>query len=340
MNGVNFPVNMSFLQIQHLNKQFLQKTILSDIHFQIAKGQFFSLLGPSGCGKTTLLRLIAGLELADSGSIILNEKEITTQTPQVRDCGIVFQNYALFPHLTVYENIAFGLKLLKNNSIQIKTKIESILEKMGLSKVIHKNVSLLSGGEQQRVSLARVIVTEPELILFDEPLSNLDYALRLEARNELKRLQHELGITSVYVTHDQSEALALSDEIAVMNQGKIVQIGKPEALYFQPTSIFAARFIGHYNLFDEKQAAQLFQYSLQKGEVLAILPEHLRMEKAEKDTNIQVKERLFTGIFIEYILDFQGFEIKVMNPFGQYEAFEIGEKVSLSSTKNLVIPNP
>lgn len=320
---------MSFLAIHHLNKQFLNKNVLSDIHFQIEKGMFFSLLGPSGCGKTTLLRLIAGLEFADTGSIMLNGKEITQLPPQNRNCGIVFQNYALFPHLTVYENIAFGLKLLKNKPLEIKTKIESVLEKMGLSKVMHKNVSLLSGGEQQRVSLARVIVTEPELILFDEPLSNLDYALRLEARNELKRLQNELGITSVYVTHDQSEALSLSDQIAVMNQGKIVQIGSPESLYFAPESLFAATFIGHYNLFDEKQAAQIFQSKLQAGETLAILPEHLDMEKTDKDSDILVKEILFTGILVEYILDYQGLEIKIMTHFQQHTNIQKGDKVRL-----------
>lgn len=320
---------MSFLAIHHLNKQFLSKNVLSDIHFQIEKGIFFSLLGPSGCGKTTLLRLIAGLEFADTGSIVLNGKEITQLPPQNRNCGIVFQNYALFPHLTVYENVAFGLKLLKKKPVEIKTKIESVLEKMGLAKVIHKNVSLLSGGEQQRVSLARVIVTEPELILFDEPLSNLDYALRLEARNELKRLQHELGTTSVYVTHDQSEALSLSDQIAVMNQGKIVQIGSPENVYFAPESLFAANFIGHYNLFDEKQAAQIFQFKLKAGETLAILPEHLDMEKTDKDSDILVKEILFTGILVEYILDYQGVEIKIMRNFQQEKKFQKGDKVNL-----------
>lgn len=324
---------MSFLAINHINKQFQDKKVLSDIHFQLEKGKFFSLLGPSGCGKTTLLRVIAGLEYADTGSIVLNGKDITQLSTQLRGCGIVFQNYALFPHLTVYENVAFGLKMLKKNTIEIKQKVEAILAKMRLSHSIHKNVSLLSGGEQQRVSLARVIVTEPELILFDEPLSNLDYTLRLEARIELKRLQHEMGITCVYVTHDQSEALALSDEIAVMNQGRIEQIGKPETLYFEPSTKFAADFIGHYNFFDEKTAYQLFQQKLNKEEVLAILPEHIHLQKTSSDTAIYVKDVLFTGMFVEYILDFQGLIIKVMTAFQQGIAFQMGEKVELVVAK-------
>lgn len=328
---------MSFLAINHINKRFLDKTVLSDISLNIEKGKFFSLLGPSGCGKTTLLRVIAGLEFAEKGSIVLAGKDITDLPPQVRNCGIVFQNYALFPHLSVYDNIAYGLKLMKQGSAEIKTKVESVLAKMGLSHVSHKNVSLLSGGEQQRVSLARVIVTEPELILFDEPLSNLDYTLRLEARIEIKRLQNEIGITSVYVTHDQSEALALSDEIALMNQGKIEQIGTPHDIYFNPTTRFAANFIGHYNMFDSIQATELFQQNISATQSLAILPEHILLQKSNS-SEVYIKDALFTGMYIEYILDYKGSDIKVLHPFQLDTQFEIGEKVSLSASRTVSIP--
>ncbi|MEO6694928.1 MAG: ABC transporter ATP-binding protein, partial [Ignavibacteria bacterium] len=223
---------MKNLSIKNISKDFGSNKVLTDINIEVNNGEFFSIVGPSGCGKTTLLRIIAGLESASAGKIIINEKDYTKIPPQKRNVGIVFQNYALFPNMTVYENIAYGLEIKKLDKNSIKQKINSVLEKVQLSHKTHNNVTTLSGGEQQRVSLARVIVTEPDLILFDEPLSNLDYSLRLETRNELKRLQKVVGITSVYVTHDQTEALALSDRVAVLNKGVLQQTGNPHDIYF------------------------------------------------------------------------------------------------------------
>ncbi|MBK9331063.1 MAG: ABC transporter ATP-binding protein [Ignavibacteria bacterium] len=223
---------MANLRIENLTKKFDDHVVLSDINFNIGQGEFFSIVGPSGCGKTTLLRIIAGLEFPDSGKIIINGKDITSLPPQKRRIGIVFQNYALFPNMSVYDNIAYGLRIQKTDKTVLDSKINSVLEIVSLTHKIHNSVTSLSGGEQQRVSLARVIVTEPELILFDEPLSNLDYALRIETRNELKRLQRDVGITSVYVTHDQTEALALSDRVAVLNKGVVQQTGSPDDVYY------------------------------------------------------------------------------------------------------------
>ena len=210
---------MSILTLKNISKSFSTTKVLDDISLVLKQGEFFSVVGPSGCGKTTLLRIIAGLEFPTSGEILIDGVNSTNLTPQKRNIGIVFQNYALFPNMTVFENVAYGLEVKKLSKDMIREKVSSVLEIVRMSDKADKSVTTLSGGEQQRVSLARVIVTEPALLLFDEPLSNLDYALRLETRNEIKRLQREIGITSVYVTHDQSEALALSDRIAVLNMG-------------------------------------------------------------------------------------------------------------------------
>ena len=233
---------MSFLSISHVSKSFDNSLILDDINLSVAKGKFLSLVGPSGCGKTTLLRIISGIETADKGTIELNNNDITKLTPQKRNLGIVFQNYALFPNMDVYDNIAFGPRVKRIDEKVIAKKINEILEKISLTSKIKAKVSSLSGGEQQRISLARVLVNEPDLILFDEPLSNLDHFIRIDTRNEIKRLQSELNITSVYVTHDQSEALSISDQIAVMNKGKILQVGTPSEIYYSPDNLFFCRF--------------------------------------------------------------------------------------------------
>ena len=231
------------LIVKDISKKFSEQTVLESINLEIKQGEFFSLLGPSGCGKTTLLRIISGLEHATSGKIILEGNDVTDLSPQQRKVGIVFQNYALFPNMNVFKNVAYGLEIKKENKEEIKRKVDEVLKKVNLSHKAEASVSELSGGEQQRASLARVIVNQPSLILFDEPLSNLDYALRLEARSEIKRLQREAGITSVYVTHDQGEALALSDRIAVMNKGVIQQVGTPQELYNKPVNSFVAAFV-------------------------------------------------------------------------------------------------
>ncbi len=205
---------MSSLTLYNLSKSFGTLQALAPIEMEIHEGEFFSLLGPSGCGKTTLLRMIAGLEPPSSGTIVIDGTDITSFPPQKRNVGIVFQNYALFPHMSVFENVAYGLEVKKIPQNEIRAKVLHILEKVHLSEKTDIPVPSLSGGEQQRVAVARAVVVEPGVPLFDEPLSNLDYALRLETRAEIKRLQREVGITTIYVTHDQGEALALSDRIA------------------------------------------------------------------------------------------------------------------------------
>ena len=321
---------MAYLEIKGVNKTFNGRKVLTGINLAIEKGDFLSLLGQSGCGKTTLLRIIAGLEHADSGRIILDGKDITDLSAQERNIGMVFQNYALFPHMNVFENIAYGLKIKKTDASSIRRKVESVLEKVNLLPSIKQNVSLLSGGEQQRVALARAIVTEPHIILLDEPLSNLDFALRLKARNELKRLQNDMGITSVYVTHDQSEALSLSDIISVMEKGNIIQTGRPRSLYFEPKTVFAADFVGHFNIFNKEVASGIFKIDIPERSVAAVLPEHLEIKKSVAG-NYFIKDILFTGAVTEYILSGDKAILKALALTALQHEFVKGDAVALSA---------
>lgn len=215
---------------------------------RVERGEFFTFLGPSGCGKTTTLRIIAGLELPDSGRVIIDGEDVTYLPPYKRDTAMVFQNYALWPHMTVFENIAYGLKVRKLPKEEIRRRVKEVLELVRLEGLESRYPTQLSGGQQQRVALARALVVQPKVLLLDEPLSNLDAKLRVEMREELKRLQRKLGITTIYVTHDQDEAMALSDRIAVMNLGRVVEVGKPDELYRRPRSFFVATFIGRSNV--------------------------------------------------------------------------------------------
>jgi iron(III) transport system ATP-binding protein len=328
---------LAFLEIKNISKKFVDSVVLNDLSIKIEKGNFFSFLGPSGCGKTTLLRIIAGLEFPDSGQIILDGIDITNLPPQKRNIGIVFQNYALFPHMTAFENIAYGLKIKKIASPEINKQVDDVLEKVHLLNKKNQHVSLLSGGEQQRVSLARAIVMQPQLILFDEPLSNLDYSLRIEARNEIKRLQNEIGITSIYVTHDQSEALSLSDEIAVLQNGITAQIGTSKEIYFKPANKFVAQFVGHYNFFTKKNAAALFNCTINDKETAAILPEHLAIHKTKDRSAIIIKDILFAGPFAEYILSYDETIVRVLATISN-QSFAIGEGILLSAaTENIQV---
>ncbi len=219
-----------------------------DVSLDILSGEFFSILGPSGCGKTTLLRMIAGFEFPTEGSIHLDGKEITGTSPRHRGIGMVFQNYALFPHMTVFHNVAFGLEAKSLGKKEIRARVEKILDSVQLAHKIDAPVPQLSGGEQQRVAVARALVVEPSMLLFDEPLSNLDVALRASTRMEIRTLQRNTGITSVYVTHDQAEAMSLSDRIAVMKEGEIIQIGTSSEVYEHPCDVFVAEFLGGANI--------------------------------------------------------------------------------------------
>lgn len=237
------------IELKQVYKAFGATKVLQDFNLSFEKSKFTTLLGASGCGKTTILRLIAGLEELDQGQILCDGKDISRLPPQQRGVGIVFQSYALFPHLTVGENVAFGLKMQESHSSDIAEKVTQALKMVELEGFEHRRIEQLSGGQQQRVALARALVIAPQILLFDEPLSNLDTNLRRTMREMIRHLQQKLGITVLYVTHDQTEAFAVSDAVVVINQGNVEQIGSPNALYHHPTSRFTANFMGEVSFF-------------------------------------------------------------------------------------------
>lgn len=236
------------LQIRGVRKRFGEVVALSEMDLDIEAGEFFSLLGPSGCGKTTLLRLIAGFEMPDAGSILLDGEDLTKLPAYKRPVNTVFQQYALFPHMTVFENVAFGLRQRKVPDGEVRERVTEALAQVRLEKMADRASTALSGGQRQRVALARALVLRPKILLLDEPLSALDHKLRIEMQTELRQLQHSCGITFIFVTHDQDEALTLSDRLAVMSGGKMEQLGRPNELYERPRTLFVARFLGASNL--------------------------------------------------------------------------------------------
>jgi spermidine/putrescine ABC transporter ATP-binding subunit len=238
---------MARVRFENIKKFFGNTPAVRDLSLEIREGEFFSILGPSGCGKTTTLRIVAGFEPPDSGRIFFDNDDVTSLPPERRNTGMVFQNYALFPHLSVFENVAFGLRARKRPQAEIAAQVASALDLVEMRDLQKRPVTQLSGGQQQRVALARAIAVQPKILLLDEPLSNLDAQLRRTTRSELKNLQRRLGITTIYVTHDQEEALALSDRILVMHKGEAQQIGAPEEIYHQPANLFVMSFIGASN---------------------------------------------------------------------------------------------
>ena len=244
---------------------------VDNISLNILPGEFITLLGPSGCGKTTTLRMIAGFESPDAGEIYLGDEPINALTPNKRDTAMVFQSYALFPHMNIFDNIAYGLKLRKFGSAEIKEKVFGMMDLVGLSGMENRYTNQLSGGQQQRVALARALVVEPGVLLFDEPLSNLDAKLRVQMRTEIRRIQQKLGITAIYVTHDQSEAMSISDRIILMKSGVIAQMGSPVEIYYRPNSEFVADFIGECNFLKGKVISSengFTHIQLPEGEVI------------------------------------------------------------------------
>ena len=235
---------MASLTIEGLKKQFGAVSAVDDVNLSIADGEFVALLGPSGCGKTTTLRMIAGLELPNAGRILIGGKEVTQLPPRARDIAMVFQDYALYPHMTVLENVGYPLKVRGIAQNVLRDRVSEVASQLQIGTLLERRPGQLSGGQQQRVALARAVVHKAQVTLYDEPLSNLDTKLRLEARGFLKRLQHDVGVTSVYVTHDQAEAMALADRIVVMNAGHVMQVGTPMEVYNHPANTFVASFIG------------------------------------------------------------------------------------------------
>lgn len=243
---------MSGLTVKNLKKSFGQHQVLKGVDFQVKSGDFLSLLGPSGCGKTTILRIICGLETADEGSILVDERDVTNVRPEKRNIGLVFQNYALFPSMNVAKNVGYGLKMQKVPKAEIEERVKEALELVKLGGYESRRVTQLSGGEQQRVALARALVTRPDILLLDEPLSALDRKIRAEMQYEIRNIQQKVGITTVFVTHDQEEALTMSDQIILLNEGQIEQQGEPWSIYNFPASVFASDFLGKANLLSGK----------------------------------------------------------------------------------------
>ena len=235
---------MTKVTLKKVTKKFGDVYAAQDVELDITKGELFTLLGPSGCGKTTTLRIIAGFEYPDSGHVFFDDEDVTYTKPYERGTAMVFQNYALWPHMSVFDNVAYGLKIKKLSKEEIRRRVLEVLDLVGLRGLENRYPLQLSGGQQQRVALARALVIEPKVLLLDEPLSNLDAKLRIRMREEIKRIQKTLNITTIYVTHDQEEAMSISDRIAVMNQGKILQVGTPQDIYFRPKNTFVATFIG------------------------------------------------------------------------------------------------
>ncbi|EKO3385363.1 ABC transporter ATP-binding protein [Vibrio fluvialis] len=264
---------MSYVSVQQLTKRFGDNTVFESIQFDIQQGEFITLLGPSGCGKSTLLRSLAGLNPVDSGSIIVGGEEITHAAPQKRGIGMVFQSYALFPNMTVAGNIGFGLKMQGLDKATMAREVAQVIELVALQGKEECYPHQLSGGQRQRVALARALVVKPRILLLDEPLSALDAKIRKHLRQQIRDIQKELNLTTIFVTHDQEEAMTMSDRIFLMHQGKIVQQGSPESIYTQPANEFVAGFMGHYNLVDAAQAKTLF--NLDTPWKVAIRPESI-----------------------------------------------------------------
>lgn len=308
---------------------------INDLNLEIKEGEFFTFLGPSGCGKTTSLRALVGFITPSKGKVIVAGKDVTNLPVENRNIGMVFQSYALFPTMTVYENIAFGMKVKKLPKAEIDRKIREVAKKIKITdEQLQKNVSELSGGQQQRVALARAIVLEPKILCLDEPLSNLDAKLRIDMRLELKRLQKELGITTLYVTHDQEEALTLSDRIAVFNNGYIEQVGTPYEIYNSSKSEFVCDFIGDINRFGTKILTSINEQlgtklDVQKTGFIRIekcvnnyMPNHAKITGT-------VTELEFNGILTKYTLSCMGETIKYLEKNDGYKYYKEGDEVDL-----------
>ncbi|PVB60644.1 ABC transporter ATP-binding protein [Labrenzia sp. 011] len=323
---------MSDIRLEHLTKSYGDSTAVDSVSLHIEEGEFYALLGPSGCGKSTTLRMVAGFVKPSVGKIIIDGLDLTPLPPEKRDIGIVFQNYAIFPHMSVAENIAFGLKLRKKSRTEIDTAVRAALDQVGLTGFEDRYQRNLSGGQQQRVALARVLVTEPRILLLDEPLSALDKTLREEMKFWIKNLQQKLGITTIYVTHDQDEALTMSDRIGVMRAGQIEHSGTPREIYEEPATLFVTSFIGQSNILDvtcqgvkeNKATVELGGQSLHastrhlfgKGTPakLVIRPENVLMGKEAEAQGVPlltatVIDETYQGAMLRYRLEIAGQEI-------------------------------
>jgi spermidine/putrescine transport system ATP-binding protein len=348
-------MNGSLLSLKNVSKAFDDKTVLNSLDLDILDGEFITLLGPSGCGKTTLLRLIAGFEQPDTGAVVLSGHNITQAAPEHRPLNTVFQNYALFPHMSVYDNVAYGLKMEKRPKDEIRQRVDDVLAMVQLQDFARRKPHQLSGGQQQRVAIARAVVKRPQLLLLDEPLSALDYKLRRTMQVELKRLQRELGITFVFVTHDQEEALSMSDRVVVLKDGAIQQLGTPREIYERPANLFTARFVGETNLFPGyltsveetgitlnilglSRTLQKPGFTLRKGEQVNVLlrPEDIRVLAPEDERGLagRIVERNYKGSTLDSVIHLEdGTEVLASEFFDEDDPtfdYKLGEPVRVS----------
>lgn len=332
---------MSYVIAENLTKSFGSNQVFADIQFTIEKGEFITLLGPSGCGKSTLLGCIAGLEQPNNGELYINRKNITHQPAQQRGVGMVFQSYALFPNMTVADNIAFGLKIRKIDSNERTKAVAEVIELVELQGKEQQFPHQLSGGQRQRVALARALVMKPQILLLDEPLSALDARIRKHLRQQIRHIQRELGLTTIFVTHDQDEAMIMSDRIFLMNKGQIVQNDTAENIYTQPANEFVARFMGHYNLVDAHKANTMLGLNLQG--TLAIRPESIYVKEVGRQYGTHISHPV-DAVILDHQLLGNIIRYSVNTPVGDMTVdllnrsserlFEPGTRLELMFNKN------
>ena len=327
-------------------------TAVDNVSLTIEPGEFVTLLGPSGCGKTTILRMIAGFENPNSGDVLIGGVRVNTLTPDRRDTAMVFQSYALFPHLNVFENVAYGLKIKKMKTDDIRVKVTELLGLVGLADLENRSPNQLSGGQQQRVALARALVMEPSVLLFDEPLSNLDAKLRIHMRREIRKIQRQFGITSIYVTHDQAEAMSMSDRIIVMNKGVVEQMGTPKEIYATPSSQFVADFIGTANIIPstvktvtagEVEVETLGTSFYVKTELLLKIGDSVKLIVRPEAVVLsrtagipaKIASSVFMGSYQDYIISAHGQNLLIVDPDpANHETFAADEQVFLVIAPN------
>lgn len=327
---------MAYIHFENVNKFYGTNHVLKDVSLDVEQGQLITFLGPSGCGKSTLLRCLSGLEQVTSGKIFLDGKDVTEVDPRRRGCGMVFQQYSLFPNLTVRQNVAFGLKMKKTPKAETDKKVKEMLEIVGLSEKIDQYPRSLSGGQQQRVALARALVVQPKVLLLDEPLSAIDALLRKNLQIEIRRIQRELGITTLFVTHDQDEAMVMSDRIFLFNMGTIEQDATPIDMYTKPATKYAASFIGHYNIIDvekfSKESGRKYDCSTIaiRPEIMDITSQKPQEEEGKIVLKGTVSAQIPHGNIIRFTVNINSFDLDVDILFDATKIFNVGDGIYIS----------